>query len=431
MARRPKNTVRSSQGGPEVAGARLFAPIMVSLALAGCASPRALAPPPYLYSVDNPYPEAAIPQSLRQPQADIIFATDRVWNSDKDTYVAERSAKLAIGRVIINIGDGANWDDLMDMTAGLGTNRDWPELTLGDIRTDIVFPATPLPYRLIDGEVVEQADTASAYAASVDAFQAIVRRRLQESDTDTVLLYVHGFNTGLDDAAFDLTDIWHYSGRGSVPIVFSWPTVEGNLLGYFSARESGEFSIFHLKEVLRSLQAIPALKTINIVAHSRGVDVTTTAIRELIIEARGSGTPLRAALKIENLILAAADIDVAVAGQRLGAERFALAVGQVTIYANPDDAALRLSSLVSSGLRVGRSNSQIYEDNFGDTFLGIDNIAFVDVSGLPGDLGHNYFRLNPSVIADIAIMLQTDAGPRDPARRLQSVGGNFYKLVEP
>lgn len=414
-----------------MAKARLFARIVVSLALAGCASQRVLAPPPNIYSADNPYPERVIPQPLRRPEADIIFATDRVWDPDTGTYSAERSAKLAIGQVTVNIGNTTNWEDLMDMMAGLGASGDWPDLTLGDIRTDIVFPATPLPYHLIDGEVVEQADIAEAYVASIEAFQTVVRCRLRESNTDTVLLYIHGFNNGLDDAAFALTDIWHYSGRSSVPIVFSWPTSEGNLLGYFSARESGEFSIFHLKEVLRALQRISELNTINIVAHSRGVDVMTTAIRELIIEVRGSGRPLREALKIENLILAAADIDVAVAGQRLGAERFALAVGQVTIYANPDDAALRLSSLVSSGLRVGRSNSKVYEDNFGDTFLGIDNIAFVDVSGLPGDLGHNYFRRNPAVIADIAIMLQKDAGPRDPARRLQSVGGNFYKLVEP
>jgi len=413
----------------KVAG--VLVPIAVLLFTAGCASPRLLAPPPNIYSADNPYPELAIPDRLRVPEAEIIFATDRVWDPDADRYVPQRSPKLSIGRLTVNIGSNVEWDDLMVLAKGTGVPVDWPRLSIGEIHQTIEFPATPIPYSLEGGVVIEQADIVEAYDASIKAFQDMVRQRLLDVNTDTVLFYIHGFNNGLDDAAFALTDIWHYSGRSSVPIVFSWPTSEGNLLGYFSARESGEFSIFHLKEVLRTLQGISELNTINIVAHSRGVDIMTTAIRELIIEARGSDRPLRDALKIENLILAAADIDVAVAGQRLGAERFALAVGQVTIYANPDDAALSLSSLVSSGLRVGRSNSQVYEDNFGDTFLGIENIAFVDVSGLPGDLGHNYFRLNPSVIADIAIMLQTDAGPRDPARRLQSVGGNFYKLVEP
>lgn len=107
--------------------ARLSVSIILLLALVGCASPRLLAPPPSLYSATNPYPEAAIPQPLRQPQADIIFATDRVWNPDTGTYVAERSASLAIGQVSVNIGSGTDWNDLMQMTAVPSVSRDRPD----------------------------------------------------------------------------------------------------------------------------------------------------------------------------------------------------------------------------------------------------------------------------------------------------------------
>ncbi|GGD11682.1 alpha/beta hydrolase [Aquisalinus flavus] len=403
---------------------------LLLLTATGCASARVLAPAPTLYSAENPYPEDRIPDSLRLPEAKIIFATDRVWNESTATFAPARSRAMTAGEVTIRIGQETSWDSLVGLASGDNPSGRRPSLIMDSVRTQTVFPATPIPYRLEGGVVIEDAEIFSAYNASIEAFQSMVTQRLRQGNTDTVLFYVHGFNNGFDDAAFDLTDIWHYSGRGSVPVVFSWPTVEGNLLGYFSARESGEFSIFHLKEVLRALQEIPELETINILAHSRGVDVTTTAIRELIIEARGTGRPLRDVMKLDNLILAAADIDVAVASQRLAAERFALAVGHITIYANPGDGALRLSSLVSSGLRVGRSTSASYEESFGAAFLGIDSIVFVDVSGLSGNLGHNYFRLNPGVIADIATILQTGAGPRDPARGLIPVGGNFYELVE-
>lgn len=90
------------------------------------------------------------------------------------------------------------------------------------------------------------------------------------------LIYFPGFNSGFDDAAYDVTDIWHHSGRGSVPISFSWPSIGGNLFGYFVAKESGDSSIYHLKEVLRALRGIDEFTEINIVAHSRSVDVTTT-----------------------------------------------------------------------------------------------------------------------------------------------------------
>jgi esterase/lipase superfamily enzyme len=356
--------------------------------------------------------------------------TDRVWDDESGAYVAERSRAMSAGRIVVDIGQGESWADLMDMAASDGPSGRQPELSLSEIDRHIQFPETPIPYQVVDGVVIEQADIAAVYQASREAFQDLVRHRLRDANTDTVLFHVHGFNTGLDDAAFNLTDVWHFSGRNSAPILFSWPTAEGNLLGYFSARESGDFSIFHLKETLRALQDMSEVRTINIIAHSRGVDVTTTALRELIIEARGGGRSPRQVLKVENLILAAADIDVEVAWQRLAAERFTLAVGQITLYSNPGDAALRLSSVVASGLRVGRSSIESYEDGSGPSFSALENIAIVDVSGLPGDLGHNYFRVNPGVIADIATILQTNAGPDDPARRLIRINENFYELGE-
>ncbi|MGX6646564.1 alpha/beta hydrolase [Maricaulaceae bacterium MS644] len=411
-----------------VQGKIILASLMVLLAVAGCASPRLLAPAPSLYTVQNGYPQDGIAAPYREPRADMIFVTDRVWDDDNRVYTAQRSRSMTAGQVVVDIGQGTSWEDLMDLAAGSPPSRGQPELSLSEIDRQIRFPETPLPYRLVDGVVVEEADIAEAYQASRLAFQDLVRRRLLDANTDTVLFYVHGFNTGFDDAAFDLTDIWHSSGRGAAPVVFSWPTVEGNLLGYFSARESGEFSIFHLKETLRALRDMDEVRAINIIAHSRGVDVTTSALRELIIEVRASGRSPRQVLKLENLIFAAADLDVSVAYQRLGAERFALAVEQITFYSNPDDAALRLSSLVSSGLRVGRSTRQSYDENFGDVFLGVENIAFVRVTGLPGGIGHSYFRLNPRVIADIATVLQTGARPGDPSRGLRPVAGPFYEL---
>lgn len=408
---------------------RLLAPFLVMLILGSCASPRVLAPPPALYNAENPYPQDLIPEALRQSQAEIIFVTDRVWDEQSATFVPARSRAMSVGEVTVDIGSQMSWGDLMALTSGAGRGGDWPELSVRQTRIDIVFPATPIPFSVQDGMVIERADVALAYQASVEAFRDMVRQRLIDANTDTVLIYVHGFNNGFDDAAFDLTDIWHYSGRGSVPIAFSWPTVEGNLLGYFAARESGDFSIYHLKEAFRALQGIPELTTINVIAHSRGVDVSTTAIRELIIEVRGSGRSPRDVLKINNLILAAADLDTAVAGQRLAAERFAVAVGQITMYSNPGDAALRLSSLVSSGLRVGETTLAEYEEDFSNDLAGIENIAFVDVSSLSGEMGHNYFRRNPSVIADIALILQSDAGPGASSRRLKYLGGNFYSLT--
>ena len=74
-----------------------------------------------------------------------------------------------------------------------------------------------------------------------------------------------------------------------MPIAYSWPSGSGNLFGYFTDRESGEFTVYHLKETIRLLSYMAEVENIHILAHSRGTDITTTALRELVIETRASG----------------------------------------------------------------------------------------------------------------------------------------------
>ncbi|WP_367646750.1 alpha/beta hydrolase [Ruegeria arenilitoris] len=118
--------------------------------------------------------------------------------------------------------------------------------------------------------------------------------------------------------------------------MYSWPSRRGSLFGYFTDRESGECTIFHLKETLRMLCAMSKVKRLHIIAHSRGTDVTTTALRELMIEARAYGCDPRRVLKVENLILPAQDLDFGVVSQRLIEEQFGPAIGQITNLFKPE-----------------------------------------------------------------------------------------------
>ena len=52
-----------------------------------------------------------------------------------------------------------------------------------------------------------------------------------------------------------------------------------------------------------------------LIAHSRGTDVTTTALRELNIEYKAAGKETRKELKLGNLVLCAADLDIDVVSQ--------------------------------------------------------------------------------------------------------------------
>jgi esterase/lipase superfamily enzyme len=155
-----------------------------------------------------------------------------------------------------------------------------------------------------------------------------------------VLIFVHGVNTSFDEAVLTQAELWHILGRQGVPIVYSWPADNGGLFGYFVDRESAEFTIFHFKQFVKMLASFPEVEGINIIAHSRGAAVTTTALRELVIETRAAGKRPRDHLRIDNLVLASADLNFDIVRQRLMAEKFGPAIGQITSYVTRSDKAL-------------------------------------------------------------------------------------------
>ena len=405
-----------------------FSCLAVLVFMSACTTPRLIAPPPTLYSADMPYPDAKIAEPEKRANANLIFMTDRRFETDERTYGSSRSAAVHAGEVKVEIGDNLSWEDLI-RSSHMGSERSRrPKLGSTIISSGIEFPETPIPFSFRDGVFTERQDVREDYQEAVSRFQNLVRERLNSARTDSVLVYVHGFNNSFEDAAHALVDLWHYSGRSTVPVMFSWPASEGNLFGYFTDRESGEFSIFHVKEMFRSLQGIDELEAIHVVAHSRGTDVTTTALRELVIEARAAGRSARKVLKIDNLILAAPDLDLEVVKQRLIAERFGPAIGQITIYTNPNDTALGLSSFVARGVRFGQVTSGDLGERVEEVFRGIRNVHFVNASHIPGVVGHSYFRTHPGVLADISVVLQTSAPPASTLRPLTSLSGNFYRL---
>ena len=119
------------------------------------------------------------------------------------------------------------------------------------------------------------------------------------------MIFVHGVSNDFEDGVATLANLWHYSGRQSLPISYSWPAGNPGLLRYFRDVGAGEFSVFHVKEFLRLLASVPEVKRIDIVAHSRGNAVVTDALRELLIEARAGGHEPRDVLKTGILVMAA------------------------------------------------------------------------------------------------------------------------------
>lgn len=293
------------------------------------------------------------------------------------------------------------------------------------------FPRTPVLFSQKSGRIIPDALGSRAYQVQSADFQSRIGAALRASGQRDVILYVHGVNNDFDQAARTTQVLWDASGRAGVPVTFSWPAGHSGLFGYFKDRENGEFSVFHLKETLRLLAGVPGLRAIQVVAHSRGSDVASTALREMVIAARASGRNPRDVLKIDNLIMAAPDLDFGIVSQRLIAEQFGPAFRRISVYMNPQDGMLGLSQSLMSGTRFGRLTIADMGPQEREIFARIRNVDFIDVENVVTRSRHGYFRQNPAVLADIGTLLRQSLPPDDPRRYLRRQSGNFWLISNP
>jgi esterase/lipase superfamily enzyme len=401
------------------------------LATAACAAGHPLMPTPNLYRQASGYPAEQVPEPARSSRVKLLYVTDRAPEQEEGTlgYGAGRSASAAWGEVSIELGDGLGWDEVVALSGEERRRRD-PAVQVRSIEERGRFPATPLPFRVVDGRPVEDAALLAQKERADAAFRAELRRRLAVAGERDVILYVHGFNNSFDFAARAEAEVWHFLGRRGVPVLYSWPAARGGLFGYFVDRESGEFTIYHLKECLRLLASSPEVERIHVLAHSRGTDVVTTALRELVIEARAAGRDPRRSLRIENLVLAAPDLDLDVVRQRLMAERFGPAIGQITIYTTQADKALGASQTLMSGTRFGRVQEGDLGEREQQIFSEVTNVNIIEVEGVSSMIGHGYFRSSPAASSDLVLILREGGLPGQASRPLLHDRLNFWTMPE-
>ncbi len=408
---------------------RLSCLIACVILLLGCV-PRGidLAAPPNLYSEGTNFPSEAVPPVLRTVEPRMFYVTDRAPEFDGDTvtgYSTGRSTAMGFGAARVRYG-AANWEDLVARTHVDQGGR-LSSLDVLDLQEMVRFNAVPFHTLRTDGRLIFVPEQERAYQERARDFQRAVQREIARTGNRRILVYVHGVNNQFEDSLTTLANFWHYAGRTSIPIAFTWPAGNRGALGYFRDREAGDFSVYHAKEFLRLLAEIPQVEDIDIVAHSRGTDVMTKALRELVIYNRGRGLHPKTAMKTGTLILAAADLDIGVVQQRLQAERFSEAFEQINIYTNPNDSALRLSSILTSVPRVGALSGGVLRPEELARLRKSELVHFIRVEGLTGR-GHSYFRQNPAVLSDIVLALRTRAFPGGTLRPLEQGPEGVWEL---
>ncbi|HRK31106.1 MAG TPA: alpha/beta hydrolase [Tepidisphaeraceae bacterium] len=384
--------------------------------LLGCSrNTELISPPTMLLISDGRTRFDAMPPELRDPPMQIIYAADR--DIVKKTalgieYGAGRSGKLVFGVAQVGFNRDLSWPEMQAMSRTEARPRPRVAVEMKQL-TEMGIICIPLEEMEVrEGRYRVPADKMALINAGRDALHGQIREQLRLSPEKDVYLYVHGFNNSFEDAIFRLAMFYHYAGRPGVAIAYTWPAGRGGLFGYAYDRESGEFTVFHLKKFIEAVASCPEVERLHIIGHSRGTDVVCTALRELNIEIRAKDLRTQEQLKLENLVLAAPDLDSHVFEQRVAIEDLHLAARRMTVYLSRTDMALAFSKwLFGGGSRLGNLTPEKFTPDARAKLAALKNFSLIDCQVSGWGTSHDYAFAHPAVVSDLILLLRDDKAP--------------------
>ena len=252
----------------------------------------------------------------------------------------------------------------------------------------------PSEWRLFGVEFGSKPDDSKYFAVkrlaaiALEDWKNLVKKQTELSGENTALVFVHGFNTGFEEALFRNAQIVWDLGYKGTSVLYSWSS-KGKIGDYIYDRDSadvGQPGFIALLETLRGL----GIEHINVIAHSMG--------NRLVLNALSNNASASKPVKLDQLIMAAPDV---------ASDQFRLQVPVVqklaqgtTLYASSADKALIASSKLASFPRAGWVPAE------GPVVL--PNLDTIDVTRVGDDvlgLNHAVFASNRAVMDDLKLLL--------------------------
>lgn len=374
------------------------APVIIANETAGTDAPVAESPAVEMPPQDEPIvieegPTRSIDDNKGYIDIPVYFATNRALNPEPDpdlpaSQFLDTNGPLVWGNGVVSIPRIHRMGQL--------ESQGW--------LASILFDPDP------EKHVVLQAMT----PGELETIRSWVMEDLAATD-NSVLMYVHGYNTSLNKAMRRAGQLTYDLGWDGPSFLFSWPS-QGEALDYFKDSTLAERSIFAMRDTLAELASLEADRIV-IIAHSMGTRVLSQGLAEL---ARDDPD---AANQISTVILAAPDIDEQVFHSQLAPRFQLLTRSHFTLYASAEDSALKLSKSANGFPRIG------------DTTNGVpvlDGIDVIDATGVVSDFfGHTYFGDNASILSDIFTMVHdnTPLDARPLVKLVEQNGQEVWKIV--
>ena len=393
-------------------------------ACGGCSKTPSLMPTPNVYAqgLINPFEE--VPPALQNNRVEVLYLTDRKpekYAPDRQSYGYRRSRSLSFGVSEVEFGEDVSWTELVKASTTARRSKRLP-VHVRKVRGLGQFPPTPrilveaatttpaaTPQTTPDPHPATSPSPDQEQRAAEEAFRNELSSRLAASPVKDVFIFVHGYNSTLENSVSTIAQLWHFFGRAGVPLSYSWPAGRSGLLrGYTYDRESSEFTVFHFKNALNLIASCPDVRKIHVIAHSRGTDVVASALRELHLEITAGGKVTREVLKLGALVLVAPDMDLDVVIQRATTVRLGRVPERFALYVCSRDRALGMSNWLFSGVvRLGQLRSDLFTPAELEAMRNFETMQIVDarVSEL-GSYGHGYFMASPAVSSDLVLLVR-------------------------
>ena len=400
--------------------------------------------PTLLYQQDPQKYFAACPTECQTPAASVIYATDRVVTGRTEQYPiygSGRANSLAFGVASVSLNPhpayaGLNpppaWQTLIQDSTRPNRQQEY-ELKLADTREMGRIKGNL--NRLPDDGTGLDIQRVSAFQADQQQeqqFRELLSGRLAQSPQKDVYIFIHGVNNAFDDAVFRAAEVWHFMGRTGVPIAYTWPAGLGGIRGYAYDRESGEFTVTHLRHFISAVANCPGVERVHLIAHSRGTDVTISALRELHLGFTAQGRSTQHELKLENLVLAAPDVDEEVFMQRFVGENLFQAAHRTTIYASPHDKAIELADIIfASRRRLGTAVLADFGPRIKQSLSKLPNVQFIECKVTGWMLSHSYVFTHPAALSDLILVLRDRRDPgAENGRPLNQPSPGTWELTD-
>ncbi len=403
------------------------------LGATGCS--RQLMETPNVYVSGFADPFDAVPRSLQTNEVEVLYFTDRepnVSSSEGATYGFGRSESLAFGTCSVRFGKDIGWTELVEASRTRNRNVSLP-IQVGVSQEIGRTPAMHAFLEVINGRLAPSGDSVAPSRESAELIRRTLSERLALTNHKEIYLHIHGSANTFEDAVPVIAQVWHFLGRVGVPVMYTWPAGQGGLLkGYQYDRESSEFTVVHLRKLLMLLGSLDEVEKVHIIAHSRGTDVASNALHQILLMNGSDPLAARAAIKLGIVVLAAPDLDSEVVRQRFLVDRMFNLPESVVVYVSRRDKAIGISSkLFSSRRRVGRLQPEDLSEQEQQTLEALNTVMQVidaDVTGY-SEFGHNYYYRHPAVSSDLVLVLtgHTDPGAQH-GRPLTPIAGGFWRL---